>query len=106
MSCPVDNLCVGLVGGAGVVSGASYSAGQRGSLIGYLAQANRNISFRERLRDFCHSDLAVFEPGAKHTFDAAAGKNIANPTAALLAAAKMLQVRMEIWETCSIGAPK
>jgi isocitrate dehydrogenase (NAD+) len=34
----------------------------------------------------------VFEPGAKHTFDAAAGKNIANPTAALLAAAKMLQV--------------
>ena len=38
------------------------------------------------------SDLAVFEPGAKHTFDVAAGKNIANPTAALLAAAKMLQV--------------
>jgi hypothetical protein len=42
----------------------------------------------------------VFEPGAKHTFDAAAGKNIANPTAALLAAAKMLQVWMEIWEPC------
>jgi hypothetical protein len=66
----------------------------------------------ERLRDFCQqtflcypSDLAVFEPGAKHTFDAAAGKNIANPTAALLAAAKMLQVRMEIWDSlcsCSI----
>ena len=37
-------------------------------------------------------DLAVFEPGAKHTFDQAAGKNIANPTAALLASAKMLQV--------------
>ena len=37
-------------------------------------------------------DLAVFEPGAKHTFDAAAGKNIANPTAALLASAKLLQV--------------
>ena len=36
--------------------------------------------------------MAVFEPGAKHTFDAAAGKNIANPTAALLASAKMLQV--------------
>jgi isocitrate dehydrogenase (NAD+) len=58
----IDNLAVGLVGGAGVVGGASYSA-----------------------------DLAVFEPGAKHTFDNAAGKNIANPTAALLAAAKMLQ---------------
>ena len=38
------------------------------------------------------SDLAVFEPGAKHTFDAAAGKNVANPTAALLASAKLLQV--------------
>jgi len=58
----IDNLAVGLVGGAGVVGGASYSA-----------------------------DLAVFEPGAKHTFDAAAGKNIANPTAALLASAKLLQ---------------
>jgi isocitrate/isopropylmalate dehydrogenase len=54
----------------------------------------------ERLRDFCPSDLAVFEPGAKHTFDAAAGKNIANPTAALLAAAKMLQVRIGVRETC------
>ena len=30
--------------------------------------------------------------GAKHTFDQAAGKNVANPTAALLASAKMLQV--------------
>ena len=59
----IDNLAVGLVGGAGVVAGASYS-----------------------------SELAVFEPGAKHTFDHAAGKNIANPTAAILAAAKLLQV--------------
>lgn len=58
----IDNLAVGLVGGAGMVGGASYS-----------------------------EDLAVFEPGAKHTFDQAAGKNIANPTAALLASAKMLQ---------------
>ena len=59
----IDNLAVGLVGGAGMVAGASYSA-----------------------------DLAVFEPGAKHTFDAASGKNIANPTAALLASAKLLEV--------------
>merc|ERR1719184_617086 len=58
----IDNLAVGLVGGAGLVPGATFSA-----------------------------DLAVFEPGARHTFDAAAGKNMANPTAALLAAAKMLQ---------------
>ena len=34
----------------------------------------------------------MFEPGAKHTYDEAAGKNVANPTAALLASAKMLQV--------------
>ena len=59
----IDNLAVGLVGGAGVVAGASYSA-----------------------------ELAVFEPGAKHSFDHAAGRNIANPTAAILAAAKLLQV--------------
>merc|ERR1712141_553202 len=37
------------------------------------------------------ADLAVFEPGARHTFDAGAGKNVANPTASLLAAAKMLE---------------
>ena len=42
----IDNLAAGLVGGAGLVAGASYSA-----------------------------DLAVFEPGAKHTFDSAVGKN-------------------------------
>merc|ERR1711973_1004350 len=58
----IDNLAVGLVGGAGLVAGASYSA-----------------------------EFAVFEPGARHTYDAAAGKNIANPTAALLAAAKLLE---------------
>merc|ERR1719228_2858735 len=57
----IDNLAVGLVGGAGLVAGASYSA-----------------------------ELIVFEPGARHTFDKAAGKNVANPTAALLAAAKLL----------------
>eukprot|EP00091_Calanus_sinicus_P007093 TRINITY_DN17993_c0_g1_i1.p1 TRINITY_DN17993_c0_g1~~TRINITY_DN17993_c0_g1_i1.p1 ORF type:complete len:128 (-),score=37.83 TRINITY_DN17993_c0_g1_i1:106-489(-) len=58
----IDNLSVGLIGGAGLVGGASFSA-----------------------------DLAVFEPGARHSFDEAAGKNIANPTAALLAAGKMME---------------
>jgi len=58
----IENLGAGLVGGAGVVSGASYSA-----------------------------NLAVFEPGAKHTFDEGVGKNIANPTAILLSTVKMLQ---------------
>lgn len=58
----IDNLASGLVGGAGVVAGASYSA-----------------------------ETAVFEPGARHTFIEASGKNVANPTAMLLCAAKMLR---------------
>jgi len=57
----IDNLAAGLVGGAGLVAGASYSA-----------------------------DLAVFEPGARHTFDSAVGKNSANPTAILLSSVKLL----------------
>lgn len=57
----VDNLASGLVGGAGVVAGASYSA-----------------------------DCVVFEPGARHTFSEAVGKNVANPTAMLLCSAKLL----------------
>ena len=57
----IDNLASGLVGGAGVVPGASYS-----------------------------SECVIYEPGARHTFGEAVGKNIANPTALLLCAAKML----------------
>ncbi len=37
------------------------------------------------------AEVAVFEPGAKHTFDEGVGKNVANPTAMLLSAAKMLE---------------
>jgi len=58
----IDNLAAGLVGGAGLVAGASYSA-----------------------------DLAIFEPGARHTFDEGVGHNVANPTAMLLASVKMLE---------------
>lgn len=58
----IDNLAAGLVGGAGLVAGASYSA-----------------------------DSAVFELGARHTFDEGVGRNVANPTAILLSAAHMLQ---------------
>ncbi|XP_065350475.1 isocitrate dehydrogenase [NAD] subunit beta, mitochondrial [Cloeon dipterum] len=57
----IDNLAAGLVGGAGVVAGASYS-----------------------------SKCVVFEPGARHTFSEAVGKNVANPTAMLLCGTKML----------------
>lgn len=58
----VANLAVGLVGGAGVVPGESYS-----------------------------NDCAVFEPGARHAFATAAGRNIANPTAMLLCSANLLK---------------
>ncbi|XP_045473385.1 isocitrate dehydrogenase [NAD] subunit beta, mitochondrial [Harmonia axyridis] len=57
----IDNTASGMVGGAGVVAGASYS-----------------------------SKCVVFEPGARHTFSEAVGKNVANPTAMLLCAAKLL----------------
>ncbi|KAK5644599.1 hypothetical protein RI129_005899 [Pyrocoelia pectoralis] len=57
----IDNLGAGLVGGAGVVAGASYSA-----------------------------DCVVFEPGARHTFAEAVGKNVANPTAMILCSANLL----------------
>uniref|UniRef100_A0A8C6XG02 Isocitrate dehydrogenase (NAD(+)) 3 non-catalytic subunit beta n=1 Tax=Naja naja TaxID=35670 RepID=A0A8C6XG02_NAJNA len=58
----IDNLAAGLVGGAGVVPGESYSA-----------------------------DFAVFEMGARHPFAQAVGRNIANPTAMLLSSANMLR---------------
>merc|ERR1712241_661226 len=58
----VDNLAAGLVGGAGVVPGEGYS-----------------------------SDVAVFEPGARHSATGMMGRDAANPTAILLAAAKMLR---------------
>lgn len=58
----LDNLAAGLVGGAGVMPGESYG-----------------------------EEVAVFEPGARHSFAQAAGRNIANPTGMLLAAANMLQ---------------
>jgi len=57
----VDNLAAGLVGGAGVVPGESYS-----------------------------TDVVFFEPGARHAFADQVGRNAANPTAMLLCAAKML----------------
>ncbi|XP_076636379.1 isocitrate dehydrogenase [NAD] subunit beta, mitochondrial [Colletes latitarsis] len=58
----LDNLASGLVGGAGVVAGASYSP-----------------------------ECVVFEPGARHTYSEAVGKNVANPTALLLCAVKLLR---------------
>ncbi|XP_040575682.1 isocitrate dehydrogenase [NAD] subunit beta, mitochondrial isoform X2 [Lepeophtheirus salmonis] len=58
----ITNLTAGLVGGAGLVPGESYS-----------------------------SECVCFEPGARHAFSGAAGKNLANPTAMLLTASNMLR---------------
>ena len=51
------------------------------------------------LKTGSYSDFAVFEPGARHSFDEAAGKNIANPTAALLARVLLLGARV----LCGVG---
>merc|ERR1712029_476680 len=51
----ITNVAAGLVGGAGLVAGAS------------------------------------FEPGARHTFDEAVGKGVANPTAMLLTTLNLLK---------------
>lgn len=67
----IDNIAVGLVGGAGVVPAASYSA--------------NNV---------------CFEPGARHTFQVAVGKNVANPTSMLLCAVKLLRhINLEHYST-------
>jgi len=58
----LENLAAGLVGGAGVLPGSSYS-----------------------------HDCVVYEPGARHTFTEGVGKNIANPIAMLKCAVKMLK---------------
>jgi len=57
----IDNLASGLVGGAGVVPGECYA-----------------------------TKYAIFEPGARQAYKLAQGKNIANPTAMLLASVNML----------------
>jgi len=58
----VDNVGAALVGGAGVVPGKSLG-----------------------------SNFAIFEPGARHTYAQMAGRNVANPTAMILAGVDMLE---------------
>lgn len=65
----IDNVAAGLVGGAGVVAGESFSA-----------------------------NCVVYEPGARHAFSEAVGKNLANPTAMLLCSCRMLRhINMEYY---------
>jgi len=57
----ISNVATGLVGGAGLVAGEAYS-----------------------------KDCVVFEPGARHSFGEAVGKNVANPAALLFCASNLL----------------
>lgn len=57
----IGNIGAGLIGGSGVVPGASVS-----------------------------NDIAFFEAGARYTFQSGAGKDICNPTAMFMAAGNML----------------
>ena len=50
----IDNLGAGLVGGAGLVAGASFSA-----------------------------EVAIFEPGTRHTYDEGVGERVENLRASL-----------------------
>lgn len=82
----IDNLAAGLVGGAGVVPGESYSAEYavfemvRGGPLRGLWGAAGLLPHRPLLPQ-----------GARHPFAQAVGRNIANPTAMLLSAANMLR---------------
>lgn len=91
----VDNLAAGLVGGAGVVPGESYSA---------------EYAVFEMVRSWGSPGAAgpcqhprcwavvdgqslwlLLLQGARHPFAQAVGRNIANPTAMLLSASNMLR---------------
>ncbi|CAL8069440.1 unnamed protein product [Calicophoron daubneyi] len=58
----IENVAAGLVGGAGVVPGVCYG-----------------------------HELALFEPGTRHSFSEASGRDIANPTAILLTSCNLLR---------------
>ncbi|KAI6209392.1 Isocitrate dehydrogenase [NAD] subunit, mitochondrial [Aphelenchoides besseyi] len=58
----IDNLAAGLVGGAGVVPGQSIG-----------------------------SDFVIFEPGSRHSYFEASGRQIANPTAMFLCTSNLLR---------------
>jgi isocitrate dehydrogenase (NAD+) len=90
----VDNLAAGLVGGAGVVAGSSWSS----KCVVFEPVRNNLIKFAPSL------NWAIFQ-GARHTFSEAVGKNVANPTAMLLCGAKMLNhINMQFYGDMIRGA--
>lgn len=83
----IANVATGLVGGAGLVAGEGYSP-----------------------------DCVVFEPGARHSYGDAVGKNVANPTAMLFCAANLLDhaslhhygkmIRESVYKVLKVGKVK
>lgn len=98
----IDNLAAGLVGGAGVVPGESYSAEYA------VFEMVRSLGSPEAAVPYQHPGLSggllgdggvedgpspwlLLPQGARHPFAQAVGRNIANPTAMLLSATNMLR---------------
>lgn len=79
----IDNIACGLVGGAGVVAGASYSA--ETCVFEPVSKTKSNTS------SFNLLNISNRFQGARHTFSEAVGKNVANPTAMLLCSTKLLR---------------
>lgn len=90
----IDNLAAGLVGGAGVVPGESYSAEY--AVFEMVSKPSRRPWPLEWVASAGfppgpEPSLSVFSQGARHPFAQAVGRNIANPTAMLLSSANMLR---------------
>lgn len=81
----IDNIACGLVGGAGVVAGASYSA--ETCVFEPVSKHSSPTHQSSKLMVIALS----YSQGARHTFSEAVGKNVANPTAMLLCSAKLLR---------------
>lgn len=89
----VDNIACGLVGGAGVVAGASYSAEHCvfEPVIEFFIYKIRNFEKKKNKWLIGHLCFSFNFQGARHTFSEAVGKNVANPTAMLLCSSKLLR---------------
>lgn len=98
----IDNLAAGLVGGAGVVPGESYSAEYAVFETVSILDSLENLILCLSCMSLwliklivCFHFFSFFivsvHQGARHPFAQAVGRNIANPTAMLLSAANMLR---------------
>lgn len=78
----IDNICSGLVGGAGVVGGASYSPD---SVVFEPVIIESSLNRKSGI-----IILILGFQGARHTYSEAVGKNVANPAAMIICACSML----------------